>query len=224
VARSSRTSTPRHVVVLAGGVPAATPLPRPLAAADLVLAADGGLALAAPLGLDVDLVVGDLDSVSATDLATARARGAEVEEHPTDKDRTDLAIALDAAVLRGASEITVVGNAGGRLDHLLGGLLLLAAEAYATCRITALVGPAVVTVCHDEVALEGAVGELVSLLPAHGRARGVRTDGLRFPLHDEDLLAGSSRGVSNELAAATARVRVQAGALLVVQPGGSPAP
>ena len=49
-------------------------------------------------------------------------------------------------------------------------------------------------------------------------AHGVRTDGLRFPLHGEDLLPGSTRGISNELLGTTATVTVADGVLLAVQP------
>jgi thiamine pyrophosphokinase len=209
----------RHVVVLAGGDPLHTPLPRSLPPAAMVIAADSGLALAPSLGLQVDLVVGDLDSVDQEDLADAMAAGTRVERHPADKDRTDLQLALDAAVAAGATCLTVVGAAGGRLDHLLSAMALLADDAYAGCAITALVADAIVTVVRDEVELTGRPGELLSLLPYHGVARGVTTDGLRFPLRDEDLAAGSSRGVSNEFAAPTAHVRLRDGVLLAVQPG-----
>jgi thiamine pyrophosphokinase len=45
---------------------------------------------------------------------------------------------------------------------------------------------------------------------------GVRTDGLRFPLHDETLAVGPSRGLSNELLDGQARVTTERGRLLVI--------
>jgi thiamine pyrophosphokinase len=48
----------------------------------------------------------------------------------------------------------------------------------------------------------------------------VVTDGLAYPLADEDLPAGTTRGVSNVMVAATARVGLRAGALLALQPRG----
>ena len=93
-----------------------------------VIAADGGLDRATALGLEVDVVVGDLDSVSAGALAAAEAAGARVVRHPVAKDATDLELALDEAVRIGARRVLVVASAEGRLDHLLGSLLLLGAE------------------------------------------------------------------------------------------------
>src|SRR4051794_1456651 len=90
----------RAVLVFAGGdAPGPGGLAR-TAGADLVIAADSGLAHARALGVHVDLVIGDLDSVDPTDLDAAVADGAVVERHPAAKDATDLELALDPALDR----------------------------------------------------------------------------------------------------------------------------
>ena len=67
--------------------------------------------------------------------------------------------------------------------------------------------------------LEGEPGELVSLFALHGRAEGVRTDGLVYPLAGETLEPGSSRGVSNVFAASAATIAVDRGVLVAIRPG-----
>jgi thiamine pyrophosphokinase len=67
--------------------------------------------------------------------------------------------------------------------------------------------------------VEGTPGEVVTLLPVQGPAGGVRTDGLTYPLHGEDLPFGTTRGVSNVLTGTTARISLTDGALLCVLPG-----
>ena len=210
----------RRVVVLAGGDPVQLPLPRPLPQRiDLVIAADGGYDAAATLAVPVDVLLGDLDSVSPDGLATARAAGTRIERHPVDKDRTDLALALDAVTADGPAEVLLIGGHGGRLDHLLANVALLAAPEYGMLRITALLGRAVVTVLRDRATLLGRPGELVSLLAMHGAAHGVTTSGLRFPLAQATLPVGSSLGVSNEFTGTHATVTVTDGVLVAVQPG-----
>ncbi|MEX2549524.1 MAG: thiamine diphosphokinase [Nitriliruptoraceae bacterium] len=209
----------REVLVLAGGDPVDLPLPRALPPVTQVVAADGGLGLARTLDVAVDLIVGDLDSADPVALAAARDAGTRIDEHPVDKDQTDLAIALDAVARDGPARVTLVGGHGGRLDHLLANVALLAAPAYAELRITALLGPAVVTVVRDLATLTGRPGDLVSLLATHGPARGVTTSGLRFPLTGALLQAGSSRGVSNEFTGTDATVGIADGVLIAVQPG-----
>src|SRR5690348_14187528 len=94
-----------------------------------VIAADSGLAVATALGLAVDHLVGDLDSVDAAAVEAAEAAGTTVERHPAEKDATDLELALDAALVRGARRLVVVDGGGDRLDHLLGNVLLLSSAA-----------------------------------------------------------------------------------------------
>ena len=184
----------------------------------LVIAADSGLDHAHALGFHADLLVGDLDSVDADLLRAARDNGTKVEHHPVEKDATDLELALEAARSRGAIRVTVVGGTGGRLDHLLANALLLAAPRFGDLELDALLPPARVTVVRNERTLPGRVGALCTLLPAGGPADGVTTTGLRYPLRDERLAAGTTRGVSNVFVDVTATVVVRAGVLLAIQP------
>jgi len=204
--------------VFAGGDPPPTTLRPRLPAAAFVVAADSGLTHARALDRRVDLVVGDLDSVSVDELAEARRDGAAVETHPRDKDQTDLELALDAALARGAATVTVVGGHGGRLDHFAANLTLLASPRYRGAHLDAWMGDAHVVVVRDDVELVGAPGALLTLVPMGGPACGIRTTGLRYPLNDEDLDPGTSRAVSNEFTAAGARIQVRGGTLLAIAP------
>jgi thiamine pyrophosphokinase len=208
----------RTVVVLAGGESVAAGPRLPVTDTDLVIAADSGVHHARALGLHVDLVVGDLDSVDARELDAVVEAGATVERHPVDKDATDLELALHAAVDRGAERIVVLGAGGGRFDHFLANVLVLASPAFAGARVEALVGAARVVVVHDNAVVDGEPGDLLTLLPVGGPAEGVRTTGLRFALDGERLDAGTTRGVSNELTGNQATITVDGGVLLVVQP------
>lgn len=212
----------RPAVVVAGGDPPDPSVAALLPTSGYVVAADRGLDHALALGLTVDLAVGDFDSADPQVVAAARDRGVPFQRHPAAKDATDLELALDAALATDPDRIIVVGAGGGRLDHLFGVALLLAAPAYAAVPVSAHLGSARVWVVRGdpgaEVDLDGEPGAYLSLLPVHGPARGITTTGLRFPLHDEDLGPGTTRGVSNEFLATAASVRVRAGVLLAVRP------
>ncbi len=183
-----------------------------------VIAADGGLARAAALGLEVDVLVGDLDSVSSAALARAESAGMRIVRHPVAKDATDLELALDEALALGARRVLVIASAGGRLDHLAASLLLLGAARYAELELDALVGDALVHVLRSARTLHGTPGELVTLLPLGGAADGVTTSGLEYPLDGETLGPGSTRGVSNVFTSAEARVALAEGILLAIRP------
>ncbi|MET0727722.1 MAG: thiamine diphosphokinase [Acidimicrobiales bacterium] len=207
------------IIVVTGGDPVDRAVLGSLPTSAVVIAADSGIGHAQSLGLAIDVAVGDFDSVDPADLARAEQAGALIERHPEAKDATDLELALDVALTRQPERVIVVGGGGGRLDHLLANAVLLASPAYAAVGLVAHMGPATVTVVRREAALSGPPGDVVSLLAVHGAARRVTATGLLYPLHGEDLLPGSTRGVSNELVAAPAVVRLDDGVLLAVQPG-----
>jgi thiamine pyrophosphokinase len=194
---------------------------------DLVVAADGGWEKAAALGLRPSLLAGDADSLSHEAFAGAAATpGVEVELSPSAKDESDAELALLAALGRGARHVTMLGALGGqRFDHALANIALLAlpdpdaAEMQlldATTRVRLLRGrdgpgrPA-------RLELDGAPGDLVSLLPQGLPAEGVTTHGLLYPLHDETLEPGPARGLSNVRLGALAAVSLRRGSLLVVE-------
>src|SRR5438876_3381267 len=186
--------------------------------ADIVIAADGGATKLAKAGRRPDLVVGDMDGVTADAQRELERAGAKLERFPTEKDQTDGELAFGAAVKRGADEIVVVGAFGGpRIDHMAGNLMLLAHEDFAAIDVAlvteratfrSLLGPGILE-------LEGAAGDWVTLAPLSETVRGVATDGLRYPLHHEELRRGSTRGVSNELTGPRGSVEVADGLLLV---------
>ncbi len=205
------------VIVICGGEAPGLD-PRNLPADALVIAADSGLDHAADLGLDVAIAVGDFDSVSARRLADAEASGTELRRHPVDKDATDLELALDAARATGARSVVVVGALGGRLDHELANLLLLASDRWADLSIELRDRRARMVVARGRRTLTGSVGDHVTLLAVGGRAVGVSITGVRWPLDDATLEPGSSLGVSNELDSPVAVLTVADGVVLAVQP------
>ena len=187
----------------------------------LVIAADGGAHLARRCGLDVQVVIGDMDSIEAAELARLRGAGAQVLRHPADKDETDLELALKWVVGRGCRTLRVFGALGDRLDQSLANVQLLALPQLRDCDTQLVDGRQRAWLlragAHD---IHGAAGDSVSLLPLAGAARGIVTRGLRWELRDETLWPGPARGISNELAASRAGLRFSEGLLLVVHTQG----
>jgi thiamine pyrophosphokinase len=229
-----------HAILVGDGdVPAQAALdaawPGWAAAADLVIAADGGARKAERAGLVPDLVVGDGDSLGESGLAEIRAARIPLELAATAKDESDLELALVAAVARGAGRLTILGALGGnRFDHSVANAWLLAhpaldgrtallldartrvqllsapTEGYAATGTADVTGPA-------EVVLVGSPGDLVSLFPFGADAVGVTTDGLAYPLREEPLFAGPARGLSNVRTGMEARVSLRSGRLLIIE-------
>lgn len=211
-----------EALVFAGGDPVDARWHAALPRDAWIVAADSGLDHVYALDRHADLVVGDLDSVSPAALERAVSEGTDVEAYPADKEATDLELALAAAKRAGATRVTVVGAGGGRLDHFLANVLLFAAPEWEQFELHALIGDAHAVVIRSRIELRGPVGSIVSLLPTGGPASGIRTTGLRWPLTDDELRPGSTRGVSNEMTEPVATVSLAGGVLLAIQPDADP--
>ncbi len=205
------------VVLVAGGDSIPPGVHRFLPPADLVIAADSGLDHAVSLGLRVDLVIGDMDSVQPDTLARLSPDVA-VEEFPVAKDATDLELALERALARHPRRLVVLGGHGGRIDHLLANVGLLADSRLAGVDVTWWAGADLVIPVRDHLDIAGTVGHTVSLIPIGGPAVDVTTRGLEWELAAETLLPGSTRGVSNRFREVKASVEVTDGVLVVAIP------
>ncbi len=222
VAGSMQLTSTDAALVVVGGVDPDLGLLADLAdSASLVVAADSGAVHAAAAGCRIDIAVGDFDSIPASVLDGLIEDGVRLERHPVDKDATDLELAIDVAVREGSKRVIVIAGHGGRVDQSVANVLIIASRTYVTIEMHAVLDAALVSVVHGggELTIEGRPGDTVTILPIHGDAEGVWTDGLEYPLVGETLPAGTTRGVSNVLSGTAARVGLDAGTVLVVRPG-----
>jgi thiamine pyrophosphokinase len=119
-----------------------------------------------------------------------------------------------------------LGALGGpRMDHALANVWLLAHPGLVGVEVILLDARSRVALvsapgADDEPVrrlLPGPAGAVVSLLPLGGDVSGITTVGLRYPLRDEPLVTGPTRGLSNLRVARDAAVTVRRGRLLVVE-------
>ena len=206
----------RTIIVLSGG--GAGPSLADLPNADYVIAADSGLELAAGFGLQVDVVVGDMDSVAPAALRAAEAAGAKVERYSPGKDATDLDLAIQTAVDHGTERIVVVGGGGGRLDHLLGVAALLASPRWRGIAIEWHTADSTAYVVHPNqtVAVATTPSDLISVIPL-GSDASVTLTGTRWEVHQAVVEFGSTLGISNEATTTEVTLQVHSGSALLVR-------
>jgi thiamine pyrophosphokinase len=195
-----------------------------------VAAADGGAKRAAALGWPVNLLAGDLDSLSEQDLALIpRAPDFRLERYPRAKDATDFELIFPLALerLKPPGRVGVIGGLGGRWDMTLSNLLLPWAPPFRRLwrggqlvfwgenqKIHCLIGPAKLSFQREMT---------LSLLPALGAAGPIALTGdVAYPLKNERLVWGLSRGVSNEIGSDGAELFLEKGSLLVIESPQSP--
>jgi thiamine pyrophosphokinase len=188
---------------------------------DLVLAANGGALHCLRLEIVPAIVIGDLDSLEEADRQTLEASGTEFITHSPDKDQTDLELALLDALARGATEITVLGAIGGRLDMTIANVQLLSLSDLAGIQVELWHGAQTASLIRPPGGpIEGDAGDGISLIPLGGDLRGITTHDLQYPLKDENLGLGPARGVSNVISGSDPRVELGDGSLLIVHTPG----
>lgn len=185
--------------------------------ADLILAADGGSRHCQELGLLPDILIGDLDSTPAALVDEWRERGVIILDHPVRKDQTDLELALLEAQERGANRMLVYGAVGGRWDMTFANLMLLA-HPELQAEVSLICGKEIIQILHpgEILNLTGQAGEIVSIIPLAPGSSTITTENLTYPLRSESLEFGSSRGISNQLAANQASIQLEQGLISVI--------
>ena len=207
----------RRILILANGEwESLSRLQAAAGGSGFTIAADGAWAKARTHGIPVDLVVGDLDSLTPQEHTALRASGTPVEAYPADKDWTDLELAIAKAISEEPEEISIYGAFGGRTDHALASVFLMEMGLAAGVSIRLLRGGETLYLVDGAFDLPAATpGDRVSLLPVSETAR-VTTRGLRFGLENETLLRAASRGVSNEVSEPCPGVVIHEGKVLLL--------
>jgi thiamine pyrophosphokinase len=169
------------------------------------------------LGLTPDLIIGDLDSIDPALLPKESGQKPQIIRYPAAKDYSDLELAVEHAVKLQPEEILIIGALGGsRVDHSLFNLMLLKIPLASGIPARIIDHRQELILVTDNLVIEGFPGSYVSLFPVTAEVEGLTTEGLKYPMHNDSLYPGSSRGLSNELIGSRGRVSISRGILLVI--------
>lgn len=89
------------------------------------IGADIGAYMLSKCEIKFNLALGDFDSVTPFELDQIRRYADEILEYPIKKDKTDTFLAIEEALKRGFTDITIYGGLGKRMDHTFANLMLL---------------------------------------------------------------------------------------------------
>ncbi len=199
------------VIIAGGDITDYTMLRDECDRADKIICADSGIRHAKYINVIPDVWVGDFDSTDGDYPAYEKVT------LPTEKDDTDTHYAARLAVYFGATEVTVFGGIGTRLDHTVANLSVIAFLEDQGVRATLRDEHNSVFLLRDgtSITLEREDGAFLSLIPFSGMSQGVTVTGVKFPLKNETLYCTATRGISNEIVLREAFVSVKKGMLAV---------
>ncbi|KKU83594.1 MAG: Thiamine pyrophosphokinase [Microgenomates group bacterium GW2011_GWA2_47_8] len=168
-------------------------------------------------GITPDIAIGDFDSVSASELREIKQKVKRVEEHPKEKDFTDMELAVEHAITIQPAEVIIYGAIGSRFDHTMGNIYLL----------ERLFEKGIIGAIHDlnnEVRI--ITGQItlrkeprycyVSLLPITASVE-ITLSGFFYDVTRASIRRGQTLGISNEIHEDEATIEVHRGKALLIQ-------
>ena len=195
---------------------------------DYCIAADSGLVMADKLGLTVDLLLGDYDSVDKKMFEKYNGNTKTIT-YPCEKDYTDTHLALKKAIekikkLQDTSkdgtedEIAIIGATGTRYDHAFTNIFVLdeSLEAGIRCAIYDKNNKIYLADKSFEIRKDKQFGDYLSFAPMTPEA-GLSLSGVKYPLDRYTLRQGESICQSNEITEIIAKVEIFTGKLVVFE-------
>ena len=187
--------------------------------ADLIICADGAAGALIEHNIIPDVLIGDFDSASNSNIAFLETSGSKLIRLEVQKNETDTEAAVALALKSGAEDIVILGALGLRLDHALGnlGMLIKADRAGVRCLIIDELHE--ITAARGTYMLHGIPGQTVSILPMTGDITVTATN-LYYPLDRLLLRHDASRGISNVLVSSPATLEIEGGYALIIKISG----
>ncbi len=182
---------------------------------DYTICIDGGYDIAYKYDITPDLLMGDFDSIDSP-----LPENVPTEHFPPEKDYTDLELALKKAVELKATNVTIIGGIGGRLDHTFANIQLLSSytdnfsclemhDGNNKCFVLNSTQAQGIKIFSEE-------DSYISLFSLSAKCTGVSFQGVKYPLDDATLTREFPLGVSNEFKNKEAALSIKDGTLLVI--------
>lgn len=198
-----------HIAIVANGIfDFASTIKKQLSSFSSVIAVDGGLRHCEALGITPNLIIGDFDSVTSELLN--KFSHIEQKCYPTDKDKTDLEIAIEDAAYQKGAKISVFGAFGARMDHTLANAIIISRYPG---NIFFETDQEIIFAIDKTVSLTCKIGQTISLIPLNGPAQGITTHGLKWELKN-GVLDKNFVGISNVALKEKVTISVKKGDLL----------
>ena len=178
---------------------------------DYIICADGGYTHAKAMNIKPEVVIGDMDSIGENDY------DGEIINLPIRKDFTDSEVCVKYLLLKDFDEILMLGFTGKRVDHSMTNILLLKQISQAGKKGRIIDEHNEIIYAENENIIYGEKGDIVSIIPVGTDLCGIATNGLDYPLENENLIFGQSRGVSNIMSSNKCTINISKGEGLIIK-------
>lgn len=205
------------VIIANGDLEYSNDIVRIIKTAQLVISADGGASHLRILNILPHVLIGDFDSIHPDDRCFFKKKQVKIIPFPSRKDQTDSELCVSWALENNATDITLLGVTGTRLDHTLANIFLLKKLARQHIPARIINKNNEIHIVTDYMELKGQPGDLLSVLPITEKVTGITLKGLEYPLMNATMEMGSSLGISNCFTREVASVSIETGMLIITK-------
>ncbi|HZK33214.1 MAG TPA: thiamine diphosphokinase [Tissierellaceae bacterium] len=182
---------------------------------DFLLCVDGGVDHLLEIGLQPNMVFGDLDSISQNGLNFIEKNNIPITRFSSIKNSTDTELAIDYLISYKYTEIVLMGVTGSRQDHTLANIFLLNYLLENNIRGKIIDSNNIIYLIDDYLKLKKLEGYYTSLIPIGENGVTLTLEGFYYNLDNYFIAFGSTLGVSNKIIKSCGKIKILQGKALV---------
>ena len=205
-----------QAIIIAGGALSPVCISKIQTHSAFIIACDHGAEHLRTCGIFPHLLVGDLDSISSETLQLIKDKSIPIESYPTDKESSDLELAIDAAIVRGHESIIICCALGHRTDYILANTNLLLRQKYRQINLSIIEDTECIYPLYDDetrIITNPPYERFSIILNGEGY---VSIDGAVWNLDNEYIVQGASRLVSNLIKDTSVKITLKKTSGLVI--------
>ncbi len=205
------------VIIASGDLAYSDDIVKIIKDAQMIISADGGAKHLRVLNILPHVMIGDFDSINSDDHLFFKKKKIKILTYPLKKNYTDTDLCVSHALKHKASDITLLGVTGTRLDHTLANIFLLKKLALLNISARIIDKHNELYIVTDYLELKGKPDEFLSIIPITRAVSGITLTGLEYPLKNADMKMGDTLGISNVFKKFTVSISINKGIVIVTK-------
>ena len=179
---------------------------------DLIIAVDGGYNYCCLLNLEVDILIGDMDSLESI------PENINKYIYNKEKDETDTYLAVQYGIKQGFEEFILYGCLGGRLEHTIANIQIIADLCKKGIKIEIVDENTKIYMLNKNEAkeIEGLKNKYISIF-SYSEKSTISLKGLKYNVLCKDITNDYPLGIDNETIGGNGNIYVHDGLVLVIE-------
>lgn len=180
-----------------------------------IICVDRGCDFAIDNSLDIEIAIGDFDSISKSKLKAIKSDDTKMLTFNSDKDKTDMQLAIEYCVEKEYDCLYLFGAIGTRMDHSMINISFLNRYKDDFIDFKIIDETNFLYATDKNQTIERHEGYYISFMIAEGNPI-ISVDGVKWPLKDYKMILGDSLTISNKITSSVAKLTVNNGSVLVL--------